>query len=354
MRHLIFRGLFLKTVVPIASAMTLICVPGALAQRGGARVGGGPSHFPARVGGPPMSAPRAPAAPPPSMRPPQATTVRPPAPISPPPRPVAPRVIPMPARPWQPVPGFRTPGVRPQLIPPKRLPVPRPTLIRPVAPIFSYPVILGQPPLFFGLGAGFNGWNALWWQGCGPFSLWYFGCNTAPLYGYGLGGYGFGNYLSGSSMQYEPQPYEVPAYQPLYLYSGPQRELVELYLKDGTVYEVTDYWLVNDELHFTTTEDGKSVEHTIPFDDLDLQKTVDVNTQRGFHFVLRNEPMEQYLQDHPDIGSSPGTPEAAPSPPQTQSSPGILQPESPASPQPAAGPPENQSPNPATTRTPQP
>ncbi|HKV47589.1 MAG TPA: hypothetical protein VJN69_05815 [Candidatus Acidoferrales bacterium] len=169
-----------------------------------------------------------------------------------------------------------------------------------------------------------NGWNALWWQGCGPFSVWYLGCNTTPFYGYGLGyglGYGFGSYPSGSN-NYEPRPYDVPAYQPLYLYSGPQRELVELYLKDGTVYDVTDYWVVNNELHFTMTEGDKSVEHTIPFDNLDLQKTIDVNTQRGFHFTLRNEPIEQYLQDHPEIGSAPGTPQmelapAVPAGPQT-------------------------------------
>lgn len=190
-----------------------------------------------------------------------------------------------------------------------------------MAPIFSYPVVFGGPPFFFGLGAGFN---ALWWQGCGPFSLWYLGCNTAPFYGYG-----FGNYLSGSSELYEPPP--LPAYQPLYLYSGQPRELVELYLKDGTVYAVTDYWVVNDELHFTTTEGDKSVEHTIPFDDLDLQKTIDVNTQRGFHFTLRNEPIEQYLQDHPEIGSAPGTPQmelapAAPTEPHTAPGPAQTEP----------------------------
>ena len=251
--------------------------------------------------------------------------------VSPPPGPVAPRAFPMPATPRRfpqpPAAGFGTPGFHPQLIPPKRLPVPRPTVITPVSPIFGYPVIFGRPPLFFGLGAGFNGWNALWWQGCGPFSMWYWGCNAAPLYGYG-----FGNYLSGSSESYEPP---LPVYQPLYLYSGQPRELVELYLKDGTVYEVTDYWVVNDELHFTTTEGDKSVEHAIPFDELDLQKTVDVNTQRGFHFILRNEPIEQYLQDHPEIGSTPGAP-------QTELAPAV-----PAEPQTAPPPPQTESPNPA-------
>lgn len=338
MRHLIFRGFFLKAILTVAPALAFACLPAAFGQRGGAHVGGaGPFPSGGRV-----AVPRAPAAPRPVQVPAQ-------------PRPVAPRPVtmpppPRPVTPWHPAPispppnprrlgqppaaGFGTPGFHPHMIPPKRLPLPRRTVIAPVTPIPSYPVIFGQPPFYFGPGAGFN---ALWWQGCGPFSLWYWTCNTAPFYGYG-----FGNYLSGSSSpyeNYEPQPYEVPAYQPLYLYSGGPRELVELYLKDGTVYDVTDYWLVNGELHFTTTEGDKSVEHSIPFDDLDLQKTVDVNTQRGFHFMLRNEPIEQYIQDHPDAGSSMsptapslGVPQTSPSPgapaapPQTQPPPGTLQP----------------------------
>ena len=44
----------------------------------------------------------------------------------------------------------------------------------------------------------------------------------------------------------------------------------------------------------------QSVKHVIGFDELDLPTTIDVNTQRGFRFVLRNEPLEQYLRDHPD------------------------------------------------------
>jgi hypothetical protein len=42
------------------------------------------------------------------------------------------------------------------------------------------------------------------------------------------------------------------------------------------------------------------VEHVRDFDALDLQTTIDVNTERGFRFTLRNEPLEQYLRNHPD------------------------------------------------------
>jgi hypothetical protein len=71
----------------------------------------------------------------------------------------------------------------------------------------------------------------------------------------------------------------------------------------GTTFAqyVTDYWLVENQLHFMTIEEGgaKLVPHLIDFDQLDLQKTIDANTRRGFHFVLRNDPVEQYLRHHP-------------------------------------------------------
>ena len=89
---------------------------------------------------------------------------------------------------------------------------------------------------------------------------------------------------------------------PVYLYGGDGGALVGLYLKDGTAYGVLDYWFVNGDIHFTLVEDGdeRAVEHVIPFDELDLQRTIDVNTRRGFRMVMRDEPWQQYLKDHPD------------------------------------------------------
>jgi hypothetical protein len=57
------------------------------------------------------------------------------------------------------------------------------------------------------------------------------------------------------------------------------------------------------EVHFSMLEEGatKPAEHVIPVDELDLQKTIDVNTRRGFRIVLRDEPWQQYLKDHPDL-----------------------------------------------------
>jgi len=45
----------------------------------------------------------------------------------------------------------------------------------------------------------------------------------------------------------------------------------------------------------------KSLEQMISFEDLDLQKTIDLNTRRGFRVVMRSQPIEQYLRDHPDL-----------------------------------------------------
>jgi hypothetical protein len=116
----------------------------------------------------------------------------------------------------------------------------------------------------FGLGLGYS---PIWWQNCGLLYAPY-GCNAFPAY---------------------------------YVFGGDERDLAQLYLTDGAIYNVTDYWLVDGQLHFTTVEESgtKVVERTIDFNQLDLQKTIDADTQRGFRFVLRNEPIEQYLRDHP-------------------------------------------------------
>lgn len=136
--------------------------------------------------------------------------------------------------------------------------------------------------LFFG--APF--FNSLWWPNCDPFWGWGFYCNALPRIEYG-----FENNVT-------LPPYEVPAYR----YGTPERELVWLYLTDGTVYSVIDYWFVGGQVHFIAVEEGgaKSVEQVIGFDELDLQRTIDVNTRRGFRVVMRDEPLEQYIRDHPD------------------------------------------------------
>lgn len=74
----------------------------------------------------------------------------------------------------------------------------------------------------------------------------------------------------------------------------------QLVFRDGTTYMVTDYWRVDDQLHFITIEEGgtKSVPHTVPFGDLDVQRTTDADAAQGFRFLVRDEPIEEWLQHH--------------------------------------------------------
>ena len=83
-------------------------------------------------------------------------------------------------------------------------------------------------------------------------------------------------------------------------------DLPQLFLKDRSVYDVTDYWVVNGQLHFKMPKQGgtKPTEHVISFAELDLQETIDLNTARGFRFVLHNQPIDKYLGDDPKPSSS--------------------------------------------------
>jgi len=192
-----------------------------------------------------------------------------------------------------------------------KAPVPFPHPPQP-APIFFAPVFFNAPFFFCG------GFNSFGWPACGPF--WGPGCGYSPFYRYGYGywgygyggfpynGYGFGSLgLGMGGSVYYPTAGEESATAPSYMSpSYPTdvraRDLVELFFKDGTVFEVTDYWLVDGQLHFLTVDarGEKAVEHVLPFDSLDLQNTVDVNTGRGFRFQLRSESMEQYFRNHPE------------------------------------------------------
>jgi hypothetical protein len=163
--------------------------------------------------------------------------------------------------------------------------------------LFPHRVFFGRPFFRFGVGLGFN---SLWWPTCAPLLGWGagFGCYSAPFYGYA-----FENYIA-------QQPYLGTEY----LYVGGERDLIWLYLKDGTGFGVTDYWLVNGQMHFSLVEDDptKPAEHVVPYDKVDIQKTIYVNTRRGFRIVFRDQPWQQYLKDHPD-----STPSDVP-PPQTK------------------------------------
>src|ERR1044071_2459230 len=90
----------------------------------------------------------------------------------------------------------------------------------------------------------------------------------------------------------DPIPYPVWNYiapSPAYVFVGSASPShPQLVFNDGTTYTVTDYWRVNDQLHFITIEEGgtKSVRHTVPFGELNVQRTTDANEAQGFRFTF--------------------------------------------------------------------
>jgi hypothetical protein len=60
-----------------------------------------------------------------------------------------------------------------------------------------------------------------------------------------------------------------------------------IYMKDGTSYEVMSYWLDAGKLHYITNYGGET---SIEMSQVDLQRTVDENAERGGSFTLRPSP----------------------------------------------------------------
>jgi hypothetical protein len=102
----------------------------------------------------------------------------------------------------------------------------------------------------------------------------------------------------------DPIPYSAPDFVPasptLAFAGSASPSHPQLLFNDGTMYTVTDYWRVNDQLHFITIEESgtKSVPHAVPFGNLNVQRTTEANAAQGFRFMVRDEPIEQWLEHH--------------------------------------------------------
>jgi hypothetical protein len=153
----------------------------------------------------------------------------------------------------------------------------------PRRPIRQFPPVLVVYESPFLFGGPFWELNSCWSATCDLLGSWTLSYTTAAS--------------TGPVNDFSPV-YENPGYD----FGEESPDLPQLLLKDGTILNVTDYWLVDDQLHFKMIEQNgtESEEHVIPFEALNLQTTVDADTRRGFRFVLRNEPVEQYLRDHPE------------------------------------------------------
>lgn len=69
--------------------------------------------------------------------------------------------------------------------------------------------------------------------------------------------------------------------------SGENDQPFVLYLKDGTSYAVTRYWVAGGKLHYVTAYGG---ENSIPIENVNVQKTVDENAALGHPFTLTPAP----------------------------------------------------------------
>jgi hypothetical protein len=67
----------------------------------------------------------------------------------------------------------------------------------------------------------------------------------------------------------------------------PARPVTLLLLKNGWMYGLTDYWIEDGRLHYFTTYGG---ENSVPLEQIDFDKTVQLNAERGVEFVLRPKP----------------------------------------------------------------
>jgi len=183
----------------------------------------------------------------------------------------------------------------------------------------------GRPtPIIFVPSFGFFGSGF----GCDPFFGWRFdqsfGCNG---FGYGLG-YGYGGYFgAGYGYSFNPgydtsyavgaNPSDSSSDAPSDEYgsysaaspslqdsnaalndgdtgtsvtaapnatAAPAPPPTTIYMKDGTSYEVMSYWLDAGKLHYITNYGGET---SIAMSQLDLQRTVDENAERGGSFTLR-------------------------------------------------------------------
>jgi len=188
-----------------------------------------------------------------------------------------------------------------------------PHIVRPPAFFAPYPLF----PTF-----GFYGFSPYWgfgW-GCGPLYLWWtLGCTGLGYGGYGLGyGYGFGGYYPPAWDDSEPAASDEVSNEPSpsTWQNPPPREDLQgdaarsipntlIYLRDGSSYEVTDYWLADNKLHYVTNYGG---ENSVALAQIDMQRTVDANAAHGVDFTLHSAPPPS-LTPPPSADSAPPAPQ---------------------------------------------
>jgi hypothetical protein len=163
----------------------------------------------------------------------------------------------------------------------------------------GFPPRPGQP-IFIGVGFfwfGYPYWGFLT-PGCNPFWAWpwVYGCSS---FGYWDGYSGFGPAFDSSAYgQDNEEETGQQAQEPeTFAWSPPpesspeeieaEKPITVLFLQNGAVYAITDYWIQDGKFYYATSYGGQN---SINLDDIDLQKTVEVNAKRGVEFILKPSP----------------------------------------------------------------
>jgi len=190
---------------------------------------------------------------------------------------------------------------------------------------------------FGGCGFGWGGWGFGWpWLGFGLWDPFWFD----PWWGAGPA-YGYGYYANPDSNVYgypdsgysAPDDYSTPAPQQGDQYdqnnsngnwvtpNGPSPSVapsssnlavpVLIFMKNGSVLTVRDYWMIDGELHYLLMS---GVQRTVNLDLVDLPRTNTENAKSGVKFIFKSEPS---ITAPPQPYAEPGSPnEPAPAPTQ--------------------------------------
>ncbi|HEV2522447.1 MAG TPA: hypothetical protein VGT24_08705 [Candidatus Acidoferrales bacterium] len=153
---------------------------------------------------------------------------------------------------------------------------------------------------------GFWGWDPFWydpWWGWPSTGYGYYGYPNNYMYGYPDSGYSTPDDNSppppqpdnqynqdNQNNQNSPDGNWVTPNGPSPTYeqnSGGIAVPILIYMKNGAVYTVRDYWMVDGELHYTLID---GVQNSVDLDLVDLPRTNMENAKSGVRFIFKSEP----------------------------------------------------------------
>jgi len=193
----------------------------------------------------------------------------------------------------------------------------------------------GFGPFFdFGWGLpGFYGYDPFWYGSYSGFGYPYYSgsgyqgysvTNSGPDYSISNqnldGGYSFSannnlgvaapDTVSNDNNSFEPSPQGSDDTNRVAGYVAGAAPTALIYLKNGTTYSVSDYWLQGGRLHYTV---NYGAPNTLKMKQVDFQRTVDENARRGIRFSLKPHPSSVNTQpNRQNQGSTPPATTPAP------------------------------------------